>query len=96
MSSGLNRLIISLVILTAVGRVLHAESSTDTWRQQMEQKVDALTQELEKAKLSPSEASSTDQATALAPLSVAPYSFGPAAGKSMASIKACRSAAMGS
>ncbi|HVO33271.1 MAG TPA: hypothetical protein VMU17_05090 [Elusimicrobiota bacterium] len=54
-----------------------AENSTDTWKQDMEQKIDALTQELERMKLN----SGPAPAAAPAAASPAPYEFGPSAGK---------------
>jgi len=70
-----------LAIILGISRTLKADDADAAWKKQMENKIDALTQELEKAKLSPSETAPSEGTTPLAPLSVSPYSFGPAAGK---------------
>lgn len=80
----MKRSVLYLMLIFGVNGIARAASSTDTWKQDMEQKVDALTQELENMKLSPgapapSVAISTGAAAA--PVAVAPYSFGPAGGK---------------
>jgi len=74
-------LIFSIGLLTA-GPALADDSGDAAWKQQMEQKIDALTKELENAKLSPSAAPSVvANAPAASPLPISPYSFGPGAGK---------------
>ena len=71
--------ILILLALLAGGGPLRADDSPDTWKQQMELKIDALTRELEKAKLTaPAAAVDTGAAN---PISLSPYSFGPSAGK---------------
>ena len=49
----MKRSVLSLILLIGATGLAQADSSTDTWRQQMEQKIDALTQELENSKLAP-------------------------------------------
>lgn len=82
--------------LMGLGGMLHAapvqagapteETSDAGWKQEMEQKIDALTQELETLKLTPmggtpSGVSASSTTSVDAALPVAPYSFGPAGGK---------------
>jgi hypothetical protein len=71
-----------LTAVLACSGVVRADETADAaWKKQMENKIDVLTQELEQAKLSPAPGAHDAAVTPSAPLSVAPYSFGPAAGK---------------
>jgi len=69
-----------VAILVCCG-VLKAEDVDSAWKKQMESKIDALTQELEKAKLSPSGDAAVENTSASTPLAISPYSLGPAASK---------------
>lgn len=82
----MNRRLAAALIVACVAplRADPAPAASDaSWRQEMEQKLDVLTQELEQAKLSSGGAAPAVNAGAGAPnaLPVAPGSFGPAAGK---------------
>jgi hypothetical protein len=75
------RAIVCLAAVLVCNGVAKADDADAAWKKQMEDKVDALTQELEKAKLSPTEGTPTAASAASAPLPVSPYSFGPSANK---------------
>jgi len=78
----MKKYVLGLIVLLRMGSVARADDAADAaWKKQMENKVDALTQELEKAKLSSTDGNSADNMTASAPLAISPYSFGPAGGK---------------
>jgi hypothetical protein len=78
----IKKYVLCLITLLAMSRLVKADDADSTWRQQMENKIDALTQELEKAKLSPAEGSPVTVSTHTPDaLPIAPYSFGPAGGK---------------
>ena len=82
----MKRSLLCLAAVLACAGIVKADQTADdaAWKQQMENKIDVLTQELEKTKLAPGEtpaaASDNTQASCL-PSQVAPYSLGPAAGK---------------
>ena len=82
----MGRLILSFALALALAGGCAAAQAADTsdsaWKKDMENKIDALTQELENAKLAPNTSASVPAASrASAPIALSPYSFGPAAGK---------------
>lgn len=69
-----------LAAVLVCGGMVRADDDA-AWKKDMENKVNALTQELEQAKLAPAANAEMSSGSGSAPIAVAPYSFGPAAGK---------------
>lgn len=76
----MTRWILALTLAAAAGTAAHAADEPDAaWKKDMENKIEALTQEVENAKLAGAAAATPAQTAA--PIEVSPYSFGPAAAK---------------
>jgi hypothetical protein len=76
----MKKLVLVLAALFSASCPLRAQTTDDQWKKDMENKIDILTQELEKAKLAPAETPGP-AVSSMSALPVSPYSFGPAAAK---------------